>query len=322
MCTICAEEWLWRRLRQAQPQGLDSVAKLGSWLSSLQPFTVLNGSIVNVVLPVIGHELAVEPALLGWVVTAYSLVYAVAIPFFGRLADIFGARRFFVAGQAVFAVGSLLCVLAPGFPLLVVARAVQAAGGAAIPGLGTTLLARTFPPQQMGTGTIALVVRHRLVEYPFVPRALLASAGYRAVSTITICSATGSVGVMVGVPLLLARVNGLSAAEIGLLLVPNAVLSMSMGVVIGRLADRVGSRIPARLGLLLMLAALVGLSSSVGVDGWAIAGLLALLGLGSAFVNTPMPAAVSRLVAPAQLASGQSMTTMLFSFWAAASAQR
>ena len=62
------------------------------------------------------------PALLGWVVTAYSLVYAVAIPFFGRLADIFGARRFFVAGQAViFAVGasgwqrSMVSIVCSGF---------------------------------------------------------------------------------------------------------------------------------------------------------------------------------------------------------------
>ena len=42
--------------------------------------SVLNGSIVNVVLPAIGQDLAVEAALLGWVVTAYSLVYAVAVP--------------------------------------------------------------------------------------------------------------------------------------------------------------------------------------------------------------------------------------------------
>jgi MFS family permease len=112
--------------------------------------SVLNGTIVNVVLPTIGQELAVEPALLGWVVTAYSLVYAVAIPFFGRFADLFGARRLFVAGQAVFAIGSLLCVLAPSFPLLIVARIIQSAGGAAIPGLGMTLATRAYPPHQIG----------------------------------------------------------------------------------------------------------------------------------------------------------------------------
>jgi MFS transporter, DHA2 family, metal-tetracycline-proton antiporter len=379
--------------------------------------SVLNGSIVNVVLPTVGEDLAVEPALLGWVVTAYSLVYAVAIPFFGRLADIFGARRFFVAGQAVFAVGSLLCVLAPSFPLLIAARVIQSAGGAAIPGLGMTLVSRAYPKERMGTvvglmsttvgvafaigptlggyvastfgwhaafaigalgvllvpaswaflprdggnragatepldvwgglflaaaisggllgvteaarnginapsviaaailslgGTIALVARQRMIRFPFIPRELLASAGYRAVSTITICASAGNFGVIIGVPLLLARVNGLSAAEIGLLLVPNAVLTASLGVLIGRLADRVGSQVPVRIGLLVMLTALFALSTSVGSDGLVIATLLAMLGAGAVFVNTPLPAAVPRLLPPARLASGQSITNMLF----------
>ena len=379
--------------------------------------SVLNGSIVNVVLPVIGQDLVVEPALLGWVVTAYSLVYAVAIPFFGRLADIFGARRFFLAGQAVFAVGSLLCVLAPSFPLLIVARIIQSAGGAAIPGLGMTLVTRAYPPNRMGTvvglmstmvgvgfaigptlggyvagtfgwhaafaigalggllvpvswallprdggsrervgepldvwgglslaaaisggllavteaarngaaspsvvaagvlslgGTLALIVRQRRIAFPFIPREMLSSAGYRAVSTITVCASAGSFGVIVGVPLLLARVNGLAAAEIGLMLLPNAALSAVLGVVIGRFADRVGSRLPVRIGLVVMLAALFALSSAVGADGWSIAALLALLGLGSALVSTPLPAAVPRLIPPERLASGQSITNMLF----------
>jgi MFS transporter, DHA2 family, metal-tetracycline-proton antiporter len=369
------------------------------------------------VLPTIGQDLQVEPALLGWVVTAYSLVYAVAIPFFGRLADIFGARRFFVTGQAVFALGSLLCVLAPSFPLLIVARVIQSAGGAAIPGLGMTLIARAYPPQQMGTvvgimstmvgvafaigptlggaiastfgwhaafaigtiagllvpaswaflpkssssreranepidmlggfflaatisglllcvteaarnglwsasvvgaallsfsGLVALIARQRLITFPFIPRELIASAGYRAVSTITVCASAGNFGVIIGVPLLLAHVNGLSAAEIGLLLIPNAVLTAFLGVFIGRFADRVGSQLPVRIGLLVMLTALFLLSSLVGSSSWVISSLLATLGVGSAFVSTPLPATVPRLLPPARLASGQSITNMLF----------
>lgn len=379
--------------------------------------SVLNGSIVNVVLPTIGQELVVEPALLGWVVTAYSLVYAVAIPFFGRLADIFGARRFFVAGQAVFALGSLLCVLAPSFSLLILARILQSAGGAAIPGLGMTLISRAYPPDRLGTavglmstmvgvgfaigptlggyiastfgwhaafaigalagvlvpaswaflprdggsreragepldvwgglflaaaisgllltvteaarngpfapsvlaaavlslgGMIALIARQRSVAFPFIPRELLASAGYRAVSTITVCASAGNFGVIIGVPLLLASVNGLSAAEIGLLLVPNAALTAILGVFVGRLADRVGSQLPVRIGLLVMLMALFALSSAVGLHPWLIAGLLAILGAGSVLVNTPLPASVPRLLPPERLASGQSITNMLF----------
>jgi DHA2 family metal-tetracycline-proton antiporter-like MFS transporter len=161
-------------------------------------------------------------------------------------------------------------------------------------------------------GMLALVVRQRSTAFPFIPRELLASAGYRAVSTITICAAAGSFGVIIGVPLLLARVNGLSAAEIGLMLVPNAALSAVLGVPIGRFADRVGSRLPVRIGLLVMLAALLALSSVVGTDGWTISALLAMLGLGSALVSTPLPAVVPRLIPPERLASGQSIANMLF----------
>ena len=114
-------------------------------------FSVLNASIVNVTLPTIGRDLEVEPDRLGWVITAYLLVYAVAIPFYGRLADRYGARRFFLFGQGVFALGSLLCALAPSYGLLVAARVVQAGGGAAIPGLGVTLASRAYPPNERGT---------------------------------------------------------------------------------------------------------------------------------------------------------------------------
>src|SRR6185436_15801650 len=133
---------------------------------------------------------------------------------------------------------------------------------------------------------------------------------YRAVSTITVCASAGNFGVIIGVPLLLARVNGHSAAEIGLMLVPNAVLTAVLGVLIGRFADRVGSRLPVRIGLLVMLTAVFALSSAAGAGGWVISGLLALLGLGSALVNTPLAAAVPRLIPSERLASGQSITNM------------
>ena len=102
----------------------------------------------------------------------------------------------------MFAVGSLLCVLAPTFPLLVLARIIQAAGGAAIPGLGMTIATRAYPQSQVGGvglmstgvgvaqaigstlgGTLAsaLVLRQRGYRFPFIPRELLSSAPFPAV---------------------------------------------------------------------------------------------------------------------------------------------
>ena len=92
----------------------------------------------------------------------------------------------------------------------------------------------------------ALVARQRSTAFPFIPRELLASVGYRAVSTITVCASAGNFGVIIGVPLLLARVNGLAAAEIGLMLLPNAALSAVLGIWSG--ASPTGSGAGCRCG--------------------------------------------------------------------------
>ena len=88
------------------------------------------------------------------------LVYGLAIPLYGRLADRYGARPLFLLGVAVFSAGSLLSALAPTFSLLLAARIVQAIGGAAVPGLGMTLASRAYGPESRGAvlGVIAATI--------------------------------------------------------------------------------------------------------------------------------------------------------------------
>ena len=80
-------------------------------------FTVLNASAVTVLLPEVGRDLAIGTASLGWLMTGYLLVYGVAIPFYGRIADLYGARRLFLFGLTVFAIGSIRSAIAPNYPL-------------------------------------------------------------------------------------------------------------------------------------------------------------------------------------------------------------
>src|SRR5829696_768387 len=106
---------------------------------------VLNTSMVNVVVPVIKTEFGASEAQVGWVITSYLLVYAVGIPLYGRVSDLFSLRTTFTLGLLTFALGSLACALAPDLLFLVFGRVVQAAGGASIPALasasvGTLLL--------------------------------------------------------------------------------------------------------------------------------------------------------------------------------------
>ncbi|MFF5935880.1 MFS transporter [Streptomyces sp. NPDC012508] len=107
-------------------------------LGSLGLFTVLLGAalplidffIVNVALPTIDHDLAAGPAMLELVVAGYGLAYAVLLVLGGRLGDLFGRRRLFLAGMAAFGVTSLACGLAPDAWTLVGARVAQGASAA------------------------------------------------------------------------------------------------------------------------------------------------------------------------------------------------
>jgi MFS transporter, DHA2 family, metal-tetracycline-proton antiporter len=112
---------------------------------------VLNTSMVNVTVPSIREQFGASEGQVGWVITGYLLVYAVGIPLYGRVSDLFSLRWTFSLGLLVFAAGSLFCALAPNLSLLVFGRIVQAAGGAAIPALASASVAKVLPPGERGT---------------------------------------------------------------------------------------------------------------------------------------------------------------------------
>ena len=112
--------------------------------------SVLNQTFTNVVVPDIQRDYGVTQAQAGWVITGYLLVFAVGIPLYGRIADMYSLRRVFSLGLLVLAVGSLVCALAPSLPLLVAGRIVQAAGASAIPALGFASVAKALPPGERG----------------------------------------------------------------------------------------------------------------------------------------------------------------------------
>jgi DHA2 family metal-tetracycline-proton antiporter-like MFS transporter len=126
-------------------------------LTSAVFIAVMNSSMVNVSVPVIRRDFGVSEAQVGWVITSYLLTYAVGIPLYGRAADVFSLRRAFTLGLMVFAVGSLLCVLAPSLLLLVFGRIVQATGAAAIPAIASASVAKLLPPGERGTA-LGLIV--------------------------------------------------------------------------------------------------------------------------------------------------------------------
>ena len=105
---------------------------------------------VNVVLPTLSIELAAPFATIQWVVLAYVLATIALVPIIGRLGDLFGKTRLFLLGHALYAVGSLLCALAPDAATLIAFRTIQGAGSAAMTALGVAILNDAVPAHQRG----------------------------------------------------------------------------------------------------------------------------------------------------------------------------
>src|SRR6195952_644471 len=93
---------------------------------------VLDSTIVNVALPSIRTSLGFTQSSLAWVVNAYLLTFGGFLLLGGRLGDLFGHRRLFLAGITLFTLASLGCGLAHSQAFLVSARAVQGIGGAIV----------------------------------------------------------------------------------------------------------------------------------------------------------------------------------------------
>jgi len=105
---------------------------------------VLDGTIVNVALPTIQDSLGFTQVTLSWVVNAYLLTFGGFLLLGGRAGDLFGRRRVFAFGLALFTFASLLCGLAGSQGLLVAARALQGVGGAIIAPAALSIIITTF----------------------------------------------------------------------------------------------------------------------------------------------------------------------------------
>jgi EmrB/QacA subfamily drug resistance transporter len=106
--------------------------------------TVLDMSIVTVALPSIGLQLQFSPENLQWVVTAYAITFGGLLMLGGRLADLFGRRRLFMIGLALFTAASLLCGFAGSEAVLIAARALQGVGAAMVSPAALAIVSAAF----------------------------------------------------------------------------------------------------------------------------------------------------------------------------------
>src|SRR5213078_3883840 len=109
-----------------------------------QFMVILDVAIVNVALPSIKTDLGFSQTDLQWVISAYAIFFGGALLLGGRLADLLGRRRLFIAGLGLFTAASLLCGLAWSEASLIVFRAVQGLGGALMAPAALSLLVTIF----------------------------------------------------------------------------------------------------------------------------------------------------------------------------------
>jgi EmrB/QacA subfamily drug resistance transporter len=112
---------------------------------------MLDNTVVNVALPSIQKDLGISISELEWVVNAYALTFGVLLLTGGKLADMLGRRRIFIAGLVIFTGASLWCGFAGSAGSLIAARTVQGVGAALMNPATLSIITATFPPRQRGT---------------------------------------------------------------------------------------------------------------------------------------------------------------------------
>lgn len=119
----------------------------------------MNQTIVSTAGPSIQKALGIENSLYSWITTAYLLASTTLVPIYGKLSDLYGRKIILMFGTALFIVGSLMCGFAGGVGGLIIGRAVQGLGGAALIGLMYAVIADLYTPQERGryTGIIGAV---------------------------------------------------------------------------------------------------------------------------------------------------------------------
>jgi EmrB/QacA subfamily drug resistance transporter len=110
----------------------------------------LAGSMTNVALPTIRDQFAISADMTAWVATAFTLPFMVLMPVYGRLSDGVGKRRLILAGLLLFALGTMMTLLATNLSWIMIGRVIQGIGSAGIMPLSIAFVTAVFHPQERG----------------------------------------------------------------------------------------------------------------------------------------------------------------------------
>nr|WP_248240664.1 DHA2 family efflux MFS transporter permease subunit [Microbacterium kunmingense] len=152
------------------------------WLLLAAAFVaILNETTMGIAIPRLIVDLGITAVAAQWLTTAFMLTMAVVIPITGFLLRRFTTRQMFIAAMSLFSLGTLIAFLSPGFPMLLVARVVQASGTAIMMPLLMTTIMNVVPPQSRGRmmGRVSIVISLAPAIGPSLSGFLIDTVGWR-----------------------------------------------------------------------------------------------------------------------------------------------
>ena len=158
---------------------------VASLASFLVPYT---GSSITVALPAMASWFTADAVTLGWITSAYIVSAALFIVPFGRLADIYGRKKIFLAGVFIFSVASLASAMAPSAGILIAARFIQGIGGAMLFATSVAIVTQVYGPGERGwaLGIVIATVYAGLSIGPFLGGLLTDRFGWPAIFLINV----------------------------------------------------------------------------------------------------------------------------------------
>lgn len=175
--------------------------RIGLMLLSIAMGTFMSGldsSVVSIAAPVVKNFFNVSLGSVEWVVTVYLLVVTSVLLFFGRLSDLFGHKRIYLIGFAVFTVGSLLCGLSVSIEMLIALRAFQALGAAMMMSCSSAIITDNVPENKRGKSfsVTAIALAVALCTGPVLGGTLAGIFGWQSIFFINI--PIGIAGLIIG----------------------------------------------------------------------------------------------------------------------------
>lgn len=151
-------------------------------------FSVMNATMFNIAMPDIAKTFKLLPSQVGWVVTGYSIIYALGSLTYGKLADLYPLKRLVTIGMSLFALGSILGFESQGFGMVIAARLLQSAGASCVPALAMLIPTRFFPVERRGRvlGVVASTIAFSAGVGPIVGGLIAGAFGWRYLFLISV----------------------------------------------------------------------------------------------------------------------------------------